>query len=93
MGTVMPRPGAATQRAGFWIKRCTCGILSLFEEPLIEFGGILETSGAPLSRLDLWPRPFLYFRETGNAAGAFATHIDDILGRGGPGVLPKLRGF
>ena len=40
------------------------------------------------------PDPCLFFiiRCTGSAAGAFITHIDDILGCGEPDVLPKIRG-
>ena len=33
------------------------------------------------------------FRDQGQAAGVFTTHIDDILGCGEPDVLPKIRGF
>ena len=33
------------------------------------------------------------FRDRGQAVGAFATHIDDILGCGEPDVLPKIRRF
>ena len=39
------------------------------------------------------PCLFFVFRETRRPAGAFTTHIDDILGRGGPDVLPKIRDF
>ena len=37
------------------------------------------------------PCLFSIFREAGCAVGVFATHIDDILGRGGPDVLAKIR--
>ena len=33
------------------------------------------------------------FRATGSAAGAFATHSHDILGRGEPDALPKIRDY
>ena len=36
---------------------------------------------------------FFVFRGEGHAVGAFAAHIDDILGRGEPGVLAKIRNF
>ena len=37
------------------------------------------------------PCPFFVFRDQGREVGAFATHIDDILGCGEPDVLPKIR--
>ena len=37
------------------------------------------------------PYLFFVFRATGSAAGAFATHIDDIPGCGEPDVLAKMR--
>ena len=37
------------------------------------------------------PCLFLFVRETGVAAGSFTTHFGDILRRGGPDVLPKIR--
>ena len=39
------------------------------------------------------PCLFFIFRNEGQAEGAFATHIDDILGCGEPDVLPKMRNF
>ena len=39
------------------------------------------------------PCLFFIFRETGSAGGAFTTLIDDILGRGQPDALPKVRDF
>ena len=39
------------------------------------------------------PCLFFVFRDQGQAAGAFTTHIDDILGCGEPDVLPKIRRF
>ena len=39
------------------------------------------------------PYLFFVFRDQGQAAGAFATPIDDILGCGDPDVFPKIRGF
>ena len=38
------------------------------------------------------PRLYFAYRELGSAAGAFATHIDDILGRGECDLLAKVRG-
>ena len=42
--------------------------------------------------LSLDPRLFSVFREVGGAAGAPATHIDDISGCGGTGVLEATQG-
>ena len=38
-------------------------------------------------------RLFLFYRATDGAAGAFATYIDNIFGRGELDVLPKIRTF
>ena len=39
------------------------------------------------------PCLFFVFRDQGQAAGVFTTHINDILGCGEPNALPKSRGF
>ena len=39
------------------------------------------------------PWPYIVSRKNGGAAGAITTHIDDILGRGEPGVLAENRVF
>ena len=39
------------------------------------------------------PCLFFVFRGKGQAVGAFAAHIDDILRRGEPDVLTKMRNF
>ena len=44
-----------------------------------------------VSTLD--PCLFFVFRDQGQAVGAFATHIDEIIGCGEPNVLLKIRGF
>ena len=64
-----------------------------FVDASIEFGRAREQSGFTLPGFDLRPPSFLYFRNTGIAAGAFATHIDDILGCGEPDALPRIREF
>ena len=37
------------------------------------------------------PCLFFVFKEIGRAVGAFTTQIDDILGRGEPDALPRVR--
>ena len=37
------------------------------------------------------PRVYFVYRESGRAVGVIATHIYDILGRGKPDLLPKVR--
>ena len=44
-----------------------------------------------VSNLD--PRLYVVFNREDEAAGVFASHIDDISGRGVPGVLERTRFF
>ena len=57
-------------------------------------------SDAPTKRVGLRcqassfdPCSFFIFRETRGAAGAFTTHMDDILGCAEPDVPPEIRDF
>ena len=59
---------------------------SVSEKVLDELGGINGESGPA-------PSGFLVFRDTGGAVGAFTAQIDEILWRGEPDVLGKIRKF
>ena len=51
----------------------------------------MERAGLRRQVMAFGPCLFFFCRKTGSAAGAFTTHIDDILGCGGPDTLPKIR--
>ena len=75
-----------------------------FNDPLVAFHRSLERQllnselstkreGLRRQASAFDPCLFFVFRGHGQAVGAFATHIDDILGFGEPDILDKLRHF
>ena len=81
------------EAAAYNINDAPAAFRCSLERHQLDSDASLKRAGPRRQLSTVGPCLFFIFRNTGSAACAFTTRIDDILGCGEPDVLPKIRDF